>query len=118
MKHFCLNVIFAAALWLSGSAAMRAEVLTRVEFTAAFPFKAGVTVLPAGAYRILDASDQRVVMLVSESGAGSAAVLVSVDREAAPGEGPSVRFVRVNGQYVLSSVGLGNGRVVEFVTAK
>lgn len=111
MRSFCLNTIFA----LSGLLALstlpsRAEILTYVEIKVPFTFQVGNVTLPAGSYEIVQTHESGAVIVRALGASRAAAAIVSPVQE---GAGHLASFVRIGGKYFLSSVSLGDGRMVE-----
>lgn len=104
VQTFC--AVAFATIAAAGSAS--AQVTDPVEFKAAFPFIAGSTLLPAGAYRIEAIDDDSHLLRIASDKPGKASAFVEVEDAAATSpEGAKkteVVFKRYGNQYVLKTV--------------
>jgi hypothetical protein len=110
MRSFCLNIVFAACLLGGAAVAGRAEILTRLEIDVPFAFQAGSVPMPAGSYEIYQPRETGAVIIRAMGGSGAVATIVAPIGE---GVGSKASFVHVNGKYFLSSIALGDGRMVK-----
>jgi hypothetical protein len=116
MRSFCLsnlfrNTIFAAAALLASTALpSQAEILTFVEIQVPFAFNVGNVSLPAGSYEVLQPHEMGALIVRAAGGSGAVAAIVGPLHE---GAGHQASFVHVGGKYFLSSISLGDGRMVQ-----
>lgn len=111
MRSFCLKAVVAVASLVAGSALPApAEILTQVEIQVPFAFIVGNVTLPAGSYEILQSHDTGALIVRAVGGSGVAVAIVSPIRE---GFGHQASFVHIGAKYFLSSISLGDGRMVE-----
>lgn len=111
MRSLRLNIILAAVGLIAGSAfPSRAEVLTYVEIQVPFAFNVGNVSFPAGSYEIVQPHESGAVIVRSAHGSRAAAAIATPFHE---GAGNNASFLHINGKYYLSSIALGDGRVVQ-----
>lgn len=111
MRSFCLNAMAVACL-LGGALAARAEIMTRILLEVPFSFQVGDVSLPAGSYEIYQPNETGAVIIRARGGSRAIATIVAPIGE---GSGSRASFVRVDGKYFLSSVSLGDGRMVHIM---
>jgi hypothetical protein len=110
MRSLCLNTILAACLLGGAAVEGRADMLTRVEIDVPFPFQVGSVPMPAGRYEVFQPHDTGAVIIGATEGSGAIATIVAPFAE---GAGSKASFVHVDGKYFLSSISLGDGRMVQ-----
>jgi hypothetical protein len=115
MRSFCLNTILAACLLGGAAFTARAEIMTRIEIDVPFAFQVGSVTMPAGSYEIYQPHETGAVIIRAMSGSGAVATVVAPMGE---GGGSRASFIHTGGKYLLSSVALGDGRVVHIVPSQ
>ena len=109
MRAFCLNTILAACLLAGAAFTARAEIMSRIEIDVPFAFQVGNVTMPAGSYEIYQPHETGAVIIRAMGGSGAVATIVAPLGE---GAGTHASFVHTGGKYFLSSVSLGDGRMV------
>jgi hypothetical protein len=112
MRAFCLNTILAACLLGGAAFSARAEVMTRIRIDVPFAFEVGDVAMPAGSYEIYQPHETGAVIIRATSGSGAVATIVAPIGQ---GGGSNASFVHTGGKYFLSSISLGDGRMVRIV---
>jgi hypothetical protein len=116
MRNFCLKAIFAAASMLTWSAMPSpAEVLTYVQIQVPFAFNVGDVALPAGNYEIVQPHETAAIIVRPAGQSKPAAAIVAPFHE---GTGTNASFVRAGGKYFLSTIALGDGRMVQLAAPR
>ena len=110
MRALCLNTILAACLLGGAALTARAEILTRIEIEVPFAFQVGNVPMPAGTYEIYQPNETGAVIIRGTNGSTAIATVVAPMGE---GAGSKASFLHADGKYVLSSVSLGDGRMVQ-----
>ena len=95
-------------LYLAFAIPARAQINNSVNFTTPFPFYAGNTKLPAGSYRVTQASfDSTVLMIESTNGSHSAFVEFTPTQSDSGHKATDVGFKKYGTSEVLSTVWVG-----------
>jgi|HubBroStandDraft_6_1064221.scaffolds.fasta_scaffold382836_2 hypothetical protein len=115
MRSFCLNTILAACLLGGVTFTARAEIMSRIEIDVPFAFQVGNVAMPAGSYEIYQPHETGAVIVRATGGSGAVATVVAPMGE---GGGTHASFVHTGGKYFLSSVSLGDGRMVHIIPSR
>jgi hypothetical protein len=105
-------LLMLALVCLLTAAPSYAQRQVKVTFTVSFPFTAGATVMPAGAYAITEDNNGQAMIIPAAGGRGAVILLTHIS-----GFGPargraSVSFAERGGRYYLDTVNLIDGAVV------
>jgi hypothetical protein len=115
MRSFCLTTVLAACLIGGAAITARAEIMTRIQIDVPFTFQVGNVAMPAGSYEIYQPHETGAVIIRAVGGSGAVATVVAPMSE---GAGSKASFVHSGGKYFLSSVSLGDGRMVHIVPSQ
>lgn len=115
MRKFQFAAVVAfGVVFFAGAQLAHAQELSKVQVS--FPFVAGDTLLPAGAYEVReDPMDAGLIEIQSEDGRSSAFAFV-VPEEATTVRGDcQFEFLKAGNRYYLSKIDNGDGEVEDLV---
>jgi hypothetical protein len=112
MKNFCKLAVMAGLTLLSFGMPAVAQIANGVDFTTAFPFYAGNSKMPAGAYTITRPADEdnTVLLIQSKDGSHTAFLDIAPTQAANPHAQTDISFKKYGSTEYLGQVWVGGQR--------
>ncbi|MBI4876035.1 MAG: hypothetical protein HY822_15470 [Acidobacteria bacterium] len=113
MTRKTFGVLLLSALAVVPGTAVRAQTSVRIKANIPFEFNVGLKTMPAGIHAIAEQGNTSRVLSIQglDHGAGQVFTPVTPASTARVEDAPSLSFSRYGGQYLLSQVRLGGGKI-------